>query len=790
MLLIRLAPVLLCFLLCFLLARIASGRSLIVRDWRLHWIFATLMVGVFTISVAEIAGAFGSLDGITVALAFVGADAAIVWVIAWKFRAEVVELASAGAIARDRTTRWLYGAGVAFALFLGVISLQAPAFVWDCKTYHVPRVLTWVQDRSLRPFPTSDVRRVAYAPGAEIDSTILYLLDGSDEPINLPSWFSVVTAAILASFVAELLVKLLMERTARAWPPEMASRAGVLAFLLVLTIPEGLIQAISTENDSVAAMWNLSLACTVVLFIRQPANLFYAAGIGLSVALGICTKVTTFISATPFLVGVFGMLMLRRVYRPAMKLAAVCVVAVALINGPWWMRNERVFGHFLGPASVNVANVNPSFSLDRGVANIFRNLSLYTATPSQRVTKVLDNAFRALVGCTGRPLDDPNSIVPYQDGRFTLHFAFPGPAEMGSGDGLGNVHAWLIFGAALIIAGFPLRNAFGFYAACVIIGFCLSCVYLRWHIWIFRLHVTYFVLAMPVVAIAFAATSRRVFVVLIAGLCLVNALLILGFNTQYPIYAPYLKLTREEHQFGSNLHLHPAYSAVAEDIIARGCTNLLLKCETNNFDYGLWVCLQNRGYDGAIEEFLVSNDTGPLSHWNINSQTAAIFIGSRPSKELVNIGGPARPLLEIEYGGRDGTVVALVPSGLPGNWVRLLGPDNHAELSFTLPGANGISPDKPAEIHFLCAPVDRDGEAVTDNVLRLSLGNQVGDFDLRSGRIDASIKVAQSSFVIKALLLKPLPPQKSPAYISDPHLSWNWSTSQQPAASHGVAGIK
>ncbi len=286
--------------------------------------------------------------------------------------------------------------------------------------------------------------------------------------------------------------------------------------------------------------------------------------------------------------------------------------------------------------------------------------------------------------------------------------------------------------AVLMIARFPLaQRPLVFTRRVVGLAFCLSCVYLRWHIWIFRLHITYFVLAMPIVAIAFAAMTRRAVVIGIGALCLINALLILGFNTQYPIYAPFLKLTREEHEFGSNLYLHQAYSAVAEDIIARGCTNVLLKCETNNFDYGLWVCLRNRGYDGGIEEFLVSNDTGQLSHWNINARTAAAFIGSRPSKELINVGGPSRPLLETEYGGHDGAVVTLFPSPFPGNWVRLgghdgavvtlfpspfpgnwvrlLGPDNHAELSFKLPGAEGIGSNKLAEIHFLCAPVDRDG---------------------------------------------------------------------------------
>jgi hypothetical protein len=357
----------------------------------------------------------------------------------------------------------------------------------------------------------------------------------------------------------------------------------------------------------------------------------------------------------------------------------------------------------------------------------------------------------------------------------------PGPAVIANGDGLGNVHAWLMLGALLIIVGFPLRNALGFHAAAVCMGFCLSCVYLRWHPWFFRLHVTYFVLAMPIVAIALVAMARRAFILLLALLCLANALLILVFNTQYPIYAPFLKLSREQHQFGSNLSMYRPYVALAEDIIARGCANVLLKCETYNFDYGLWVCLQNRGYHGAITEFLVQNETARLSQSEFTPRTAMVFIGSRPpNMHAISINGRPQPLLQIEYAGYDGTLTALFPSPFTGHWCRLVGPDNQAELSFTLPGANAIGPDKPAEIHFSCKLFDHDALPLTNNILRLAVGHCVSNIDLRSSPVDLSAIVTQSSFVIEPSLLKPVPPKKHPAYLSDLQLSWQRAGKQAP----------
>ncbi len=480
-------------------------------------------------------------------------------------------------------------------------------------------------------------------------------------------------------------------------------------------------------------MWNLSMACMVMLFLRDKENMFYAAAAAVSLALGICTKVTTFISAAPFLAGAFGLMALRRSYDSALKLTGLTLVVVALINAPWWMRNYDVFGHILGPTNVSAENVNPSFSPARDVANIIRNLSIYTSTPSATVTKALNNAVRVLVSFTGRPLADPTSIVPYRDPHQALEFALPGPSDIGEGDGIGNISAWLIFGAALILIRFPFRNALGFYALAICAGFFLSCSYLRWQPWLFRYHITYFVLAMPVVAIAFVACARSGFIAILSALCLINAILILAFNTQYPVYAPFLKLTREQHQFGSNQNLRRPYIALAEDILQRGCTNILLDCETYNFDYGLWVCLKNRGYRGTITEFMVTNQTAPLTEPDVTARTAMVFIGQPPPNRLsTEIDGNLHPLLQITYLGYFGNVAAQYPSPFAGKRCRLLGPENSAELSFTLSETDPIAPDKPASFEFSCKPVYSDGRPVTNNVLRVAVDKHFGDVDLRN----------------------------------------------------------
>ena len=781
MLFFKLAPVWACFLLCFLLARGAAARGKILADWRLSWAFAFLLTGTFVVGAAEIASAFNCLERPFLAALWLALDVVLGTVVWRKFRRETMDWASGirqcfGRFsASDRATRWLYGSGLAFAVLLGVVSVQARPFVWDCKTYHVPRMLNWIQDKNLRHFPTSDIRRVAYDPGAEIASTTFYLLDGSDRSINLVSWFSVLTSAVLGSFLTEFLMGLADEKAGQERLRKKAVMAGALAFVLILTIPEGLFQAISTENDLVAAAWNLTLACMTVLFLRHEGNWFYAGGIGLSLALGICTKATTFISAAPFLTGAVALLLWRHQLRLVLAFVAILVVAVTLVNAPWFSRNDAAFGHFLGPASLSEISVNPSFTPDRCLANIFRNLSLYTATPSAALTGMLDKAFGGLIAATGRPADDPSSLFHYQDRQFTLHFLMPGRAETGNGDGVGNIHAWLIFCALFMIWRLPLRNALGFHAFCTAAGFCLSCSYLRWHPWMFRLHMTYFVLALPVVAATLAVVAHRAVTVVMGMGCVANALLILGLNSQYLIYTPFLHHTHEEQVFGSNMPLHPAEVALAEDIIQRGCTNVLLKCKMYSFDYGLWTCLWDRGYRGAIQEFMVDNETESLRRWQFNARTAMVFMGVRPPANPASFewGGQHRHLLYVSYSYRE--IHALFSSPFSDHWWRLCGPDNRAELRLTLAGAEGIGPNKPVDVEFSCRVVDRDGQALSNNILHLISPQGTGDFDLRNGMVDAESIMTNGILEMQALLLKSLPPEKYPGYLSKLQLSWNWA---------------
>ena len=62
---------------------------------------------------------------------------------------------------------FVLSAGTFIVFVVGLIAFVAPPNTWDSMTYHLPRVMHWIQDRSVAYYPTFILRQLYLAPGAE-----------------------------------------------------------------------------------------------------------------------------------------------------------------------------------------------------------------------------------------------------------------------------------------------------------------------------------------------------------------------------------------------------------------------------------------------------------------------------------------------------------------------------------------------------------------------------------------------------------------------------------------------
>ncbi|MDJ0707369.1 MAG: glycosyltransferase family 39 protein, partial [Leptolyngbyaceae cyanobacterium MO_188.B28] len=236
--------------------------------------------------------------------------------------------------------------GIAIALSLLLILTFGTAFIappnnWDSMTYHMPRVMHWIQNQSVHMYPTANLRQISFSPGGGYLITQLQLLSGSDRWANCVQWIAYLGCILSTGMTTRYLLRLTWE----AWPLSIVSA----------TIPMAIMQSATTQTDLLTAFW---LSCFAYFIFCQKNN--HLAGWGwmiCALALAIVTKPTAIIFGFPLGVVLFAQYFQQELKRQAHGFK-VCVQVIlrgmwftigafSLSLGSYW-RNAQIFPNFLG----------------------------------------------------------------------------------------------------------------------------------------------------------------------------------------------------------------------------------------------------------------------------------------------------------------------------------------------------------------------------------------------------------------------------------------------------------
>jgi len=680
LLLLRLAPIWLFLLLtgrCFYLRAARRGFR---TSFALAWAGATVATGAACIAITEGAGALSCLtpgfclsmwlavDACALAALFfvlgdrVGNWSAAWWVGAWRGAPGQARALTVGALL--------------FLLILGLFAFATPTTVWDSQTFHMPRVMHWMQQRSVAAYATNIPRQIEYAPGAEMAIMQLMLLGGSDRVADLPQWWSLVTCAVLAAFIAKALA-------AGALPGRVdARRASVcaaLALFLTATFPEADDQAVSSLCDLSATAWVMSAIVFAWVSFREPGNVVNYIISGAAAALAISSKPTTPLYGAPFGLLIALAMIRRRKPIPLVKIIAAILIFVALLDGPWMMRNRRLLGNPIGSrAAFSENTVSRIITPAKVAANVVRNISLYTRTPSRAVTGGLNTMLAAMMALLDEPLDDPSWTFQSQ------RFHFQEKAKITDGSALGNCYMPLLLAAATVAFAFWFKPASeaGLYLLAWCASFLLFCAVLKWDPWHDRLLLSYLLLAAPFIAAVIGSGFKRWAVYLIAAFLLVNAALAVTCNPTYPTLSALFRAPREELCFAVRPELAKPTAAVADDILRMGCTNVLLKVDDDTWEYPLWALLRARGFRGTINHALVENESAvlPQASWSAPSTVMLVMHVAHPAI-------PKSLALEVSYD----VWRAFSPAAVAEQRVRMIGNRGVLKYTFAQPGMLNVS---------------------------------------------------------------------------------------------------
>ncbi|HOQ98419.1 MAG TPA: glycosyltransferase family 39 protein [Anaerolineae bacterium] len=486
----------------------------------------------------------------------------------------------------------------AIALATAVVALLAPPADWDSMTCHMARVAHWMQNRSVAFYPTSILRQLHQNPWAEYAILHLQILSGSDGYASLVQWFSMIGSLAGVSLIA-------MELGAGV-------RAQALAALIAASIPMGVVQSSTTQNDYAVTLWLVCVVYFAAIWKRRPSRVTCAA-LGCSLGLAILTKATAYVYAFPFVLALFlvGVRRLRwAMWRPIAAIAAF----VLLINFGHGLRNYALYANPLGPGEegAGFTYTNELLSVRGLSSNIIRNTALHVGTPAKGANAVMEKAIVSLHSALG---------INASDRRTTFGGAqFHVPDFSFSAGTAGNpIHLLLVVVALLMVAfASAMRKTRGLlaYAMTMVTAFMLFCFILKWQPWGSRLQLPLFVLWSPVIAIALLEAMDHRLVGAIAAVLLLLALRpVVPTAARSLLRGERLGLASMQQYSAAWPDLMGPYGDAVTFIASLGeCPRIGLLLEGNNScEYPFWVLLKARNPTVQIEHVGVTNVSAALA---------------------------------------------------------------------------------------------------------------------------------------------------------------------------------
>jgi hypothetical protein len=582
--------------LIIILAALGFGarRRGIVDGWREAGLFAAVITGGFAVALVE---ALGLARALTPSVIIAAWSVAAVGVLVWAFRQKPLVAASLEKQIRFPPFSWtvilLLAGSVLLAGIALIAALIAPPNTWDSMTYHVPRVMHWLQERSVAFFPTGIIRQNWHLPGAEYLLLNVYALAGSDRFLNLLQWGAWLGGAVGASLVTSYLIVVplpLPRAESRRKKKGVASALvpfdlrPVLAALFALTVPMAVLQATSTQTDLVVSFW--TMGAVAFMFRAQKSGHWRDVILaGMSAGIAFLTKGTAFV-LLPFFVWLAWRLFQSQGFRGLLKPLAIVLLLLVFMTG-WGTRylEARRNGTLGDVAAIMTLK---DYSWPCLVSNAAKQMTSECAVPFRPLMQWCAKGITGLHQAIGMKIDDERTTTGPVEHMLVPNHVF-------HEDYAGNfVHMVMII-ACCLIALFIRAPGVRPYAVGVIAAAALFVVMVRWQPWINRMHVPMFFLGAPLVALVFPR-DRWVVGGLAIGL-LVLASYPLALNMSRPLVGQsnIFNVPRDIQYFWNRPDLIQPYRVLSGAILQDGCRDVGLAIGADSWEYPLWALTTRQG---------------------------------------------------------------------------------------------------------------------------------------------------------------------------------------------------
>ena len=515
-----------------------------------------------------------------------------------------------------RVSRFEISAIVVILALVLLIAVVAPPNNWESMGDRMVRVMMWMQQGSVAHFPTPYLIQLYQPPLSGWDSLHFQILSGGDRFANTGHWFALAGCGVLASLIAKELKQ--------AFPTQ------ILAAVIAVTLPMGLLQGSSTQGNLVVAFWLLAFVVFTLQYFKNPSRVGLICG-GLAFGFTLLSKGTAYaiapaVAATLWLCGIGR----TTGYRCRAKLVCTgmgIVLVALLVNSGYYMRNWDIFGHPLGPVDQAVhSHLNEQINVFVLMTNLVRNAALHWGLPNETLNALTLDTVRRVFGETIDAI--PGSTL----GRSLFEVGVPFSLDEGKAGNF--LHFWFLAASLLGILLFRRRCRFDPWtvglALSVVLGTLTFCGILQWEQWNSRYHTPLFMLGAPCGAI-FAARllargdrrekarpsasssvrSRLHFIVgrrrsMVAGTFVAMSIPWVISNDIRPLYpvdvwwispssTPSIFARSRTHMYFNNYPgAWPAYTQAIDFLAAQNPTEIGLYGSASEYHYPIWVQIEDR----------------------------------------------------------------------------------------------------------------------------------------------------------------------------------------------------
>ena len=220
---------------------------------------------------------------------------------------------------------------VGIILILLITGILSPPNIHDVLTYHMTRVMHWIQDRSVAYFPTSITFQLWHPPFAEYNLLHWTLLSGNSYLSAFHQWYSLILTLIAIAATAGRL-------GAKSKEDNGLQPCSTLPYLLwFCRLP-------AQKNDVFLGYLIATLAYFVVKAAKTDLDFSDWFGAAISVGLGLLTKGSYAFYALPLLAWLLVVVIKKAGVKQAILFALLGLLVVSGLNAGYWIRNLQTFG--------------------------------------------------------------------------------------------------------------------------------------------------------------------------------------------------------------------------------------------------------------------------------------------------------------------------------------------------------------------------------------------------------------------------------------------------------------